>query len=93
MRVIQDSDDESDGNLEDETQKPQATNASAIQHEPTKDASPGISSTGAYTRHRNHPLKKLTNRVRILEKGVYRTRSWSFSISIGSICCAFGIPF
>jgi hypothetical protein len=61
MRVIQDSDDESDGNLEDETPKPQVADTSATQHEPTKVALSGTGSTGASTRRRTLPSRKTYN--------------------------------
>jgi hypothetical protein len=50
MRVIQDSDDELDEDLESEAQPPRGANTSAIQHERGKEASPapGTGSTGMF---------------------------------------------
>jgi hypothetical protein len=52
MRVIQDSDDESDGDLEVETHKPQIADTSKIQHQPVKDVSSSTGSTGVFTQRR-----------------------------------------
>lgn len=90
MRVIQDSDDESGGEIEDEPQEPQTTNTSAVQHDRAGHANydpTGTGSTGACTA--NTATAGRLIQFRIVEKGIRRSTSKSPPRALGAVRFAF----